>query len=427
MAYRQVQKGERISEYILSEKLGEGGFGEVWKAEHAQIPGKFVAIKIPTRLESMDYLRQEAVFQHQLDHPNIVKTIGLNTQHDPPYFAMEYVEGRNLRQLMLSDGILPPPYAIDIAAQVCEALAFAHEKGIVHKDIKPENILVEKKKVDVSKKGKALLHYVKITDLGLGKFPDPHQGDIVVSEGARTSGVRLLSGTLFYMAPEQMVPGRGVDGRADLYSLGVVLYEMLTGELPLGMDLPSELNPVVSPELDAITKKALSIDRDSRYRSAREMAADLQKAKEAFLVKLVQSGTPALEMTPAGQLRRFTPETVPLAAGIPAPACRTPREVSGEHEEDRVLRPLGRALSCRGRSPLGGLRPFHGSHRDRRRKEQAPGASRKRQEPVHADNDRDGDAAVPGRCKGRSRGRAEAGLRDSSVGAGRRSGSPPEA
>ncbi len=318
MSYRKVEKGDRVSEYTLVEKLGQGGFGEVWKAEHAQIPGKFVAIKIPTSLESMDCLKQEAVFQHRLDHPNIVKTIGLNTQNDPPYFIMEYVEGRNLRQLMLEDGILPPPYAIDIAVQVCEALAFAHGKGIVHKDIKPENILVEKKRIDVSNKGKALLHCVKITDLGLGAFPDRRQSEILVSHDARTSGVRIMSGTLFYMAPEQMMPGREVDNRADIYSLGVVLYEMLTGELPLGMDLPSELNPVVSPELDAITKRALSIDRDTRYQTAREMAADLQKAKEAFLIRLVAAGTPALELTPHGHLRRFTPREVPLAGAAPA-------------------------------------------------------------------------------------------------------------
>lgn len=318
MSYRAIQKGDRISEYALLEKLGQGGFGEVWKAEHAQIPSKYVAIKIPTSPEAMDCLKQEAQFQHELDHPNIVKTIGLNTQNDPPYFIMEYVEGKNLRQLMLDDGILPPPYAIDIAVQVCEALAFAHGKGIVHKDIKPENILVEKKKIDISKKGKALLHYVKLTDLGLGMFPGRRQSEIVISEHARTSGVRILSGTLFYMAPEQMVPGRQVDARVDIYSLGVVLYEMLTGELPLGMDLPSELNPVVTPELDAICKRALSIDRDVRYQSARDLAGDLQRAKEALLLKLVSSGAPTLDVTSEAQARRLTPRAVPLqAASMP--------------------------------------------------------------------------------------------------------------
>ncbi len=312
MAYRKVDKGDRVSEYLLLQRLGEGGFGEVWKAEHAQIPGKYVAIKIPTNPESMDLLKKEAVFQDQLDHPRIVKTIGLNTQHDPPYFIMEYVEGKNLRQLMLEDGILPPPYAIDIAVQVLDALGYAHSQNIVHKDIKPENILVEKKKIQVTDRGKALLHYVKITDLGLGFLPGRPETELMVSDNARTTGVRLMSGTLFYMCPEQMVPDRSVDGRADIYSLGVVLYEMITGELPLGMDLPSELNPVLTPELDTICKKALSIDRDFRYQNARDMAADLQRAKEQFLVKLVESDASDLNVNIPQEPRGLTPRMVSL-------------------------------------------------------------------------------------------------------------------
>jgi formylglycine-generating enzyme required for sulfatase activity len=354
MPYRSVEKGDRISEYTLVEKIGQGGFGVVWKAEHAQISGKFVAIKIPTSPEGMDYLRQEAVFQHELDHPNIVKTIGLDTKHDPPYFIMEYVEGRNLRELMAEDGILPPPYAIDIAVQACEALEFAHGKGIVHKDVKPENILVEKKRLDISNRGKALLHYVKITDLGLGMFPSRSGSEIMISENAsRTSGVRALSGTLFYMAPEQMAPGRQVDARADVYSLGVVLYEMLTGELPLGMDLPSELNPVVTPELDAICKRALSIDRDKRYQSTRELAADLQRAKDAFLLKLVAQGTPALDAVPKGEVRRLTPLNVPLGPSAPR-ATVPPRGRAGRRRVEWVL--AGVALLLLAASAWGFLR-----------------------------------------------------------------------
>ncbi len=314
MAYRNVEKGQRISEYTLVEKLGQGGFGEVWKAEHAQIPGKFVAIKIPTKPEAMDLLAKEAVFQHQLEHTNIVRTIGLNTQHDPPYFMMEYVEGKNLRQFMQSEGILPPPYAIDIAVQVLEALSYAHSRSIIHKDIKPENILVERKRIHVAKDHKALLHYVKITDLGLGKMPDGGlQTDMALSEDGRTTGVRVLTGTLFYSAPEQMLPNRHVDARSDIYSLGVVLYEMLTGELPLGMDLPSELNPVVTSRLDHICKKALSIDRDQRYPTAREMVDDLLKAKEDFLLRLVADGAKAAHISPSGEVK-----PIPAAGAAPA-------------------------------------------------------------------------------------------------------------
>jgi formylglycine-generating enzyme required for sulfatase activity/tRNA A-37 threonylcarbamoyl transferase component Bud32 len=293
MTYGGVAKGSVISEYVLLSKLGEGGFGEVWKAEHRQIAGKFVAIKVPNCPEALELIRREAVFQHQLDHPGIVRTIGLDTNHQPPYFIMEFVEGKNLREFMASEGILPPPYAIDIAVQVLEALAYAHGRGIVHKDIKPENILVEKRKVRVGADQKALMHYVKITDLGLGVFPEKAQQEMAMSATAYTSGVRQLSGTLFYMAPEQMIKGRDQDRRADLYSVGVVLYEMLTGELPLGMDMPSELNPVITPELDQICKRALSLDRDHRYRDAEEMIKDLQKAKERLLLRLVAAGAPS--------------------------------------------------------------------------------------------------------------------------------------
>lgn len=322
MGYRTLAKGDRISEYVLVQKLGQGGFGEVWKAEHAQIPGKFVAVKVPTSAESSDLLRKEAVFQHQLDHPNIVHTVGLNTEHDPPYFLMEYVEGKNLREFMNQEGILPPPYAIDVAVQVLEALAYAHSKGIIHKDVKPENILVEKRRVQVARDHKALMHYVKITDLGLGHLPDKTPQDLVLSDNSRTSGLRQLAGTMFYMAPEQMGGTRPPSAQADLYGVGVVLYEMLTGELPLGMDLPSELNPVVSRELDRICKKALSIDLDQRYSSAREMIEELHAAKEAFLLRLVAQGAPAGQVTASGEVK---PATAPVLAAAPKPSPRAPR------------------------------------------------------------------------------------------------------
>ncbi len=338
MAFKSVSKGDRISEYVLLEKIGAGGFGEVWKAEHTQIAGKCVAIKIPTRPESMELIKKEAVFQHQLDHANIVRTIGLDLSHDPPYFIMELVDGRNLRQFMNEEGILPPPYAIDIAVQVLEALAYAHSRNIIHKDIKPENILVEKKRVRVAEHAKAVMHYVKITDLGLGNIPDARQSEMIVSEQARTSGVRFLSGTLFYMAPEQMLPNRAIDARGDLYSVGVCLYEMLTGELPLGMDLPSELNPVVTPELDVICKKALSVDRDHRCQSAREMIIDLHRAKEAFLIRLVQAGAQGAKLTADGEVKKID---APQPAQPAQPKPPTPKSTPVMYE---TRRPRGSKL-----------------------------------------------------------------------------------
>src|SRR3972149_3870209 len=143
----------------------------------------------------------------------------------------------------------------------------------MHKDIKPENILIEKREDAAIGRDKKIVttHFVKITDLGLGRGTVGPVSDIVLSGNFRTSGALSYSGTVYYIAPEQLSPNRIIDERADIYSVGVVLYEMLTGELPLGMDLPSELNPVVPPLLDRIIKKALSIDRDLRYASADDM------------------------------------------------------------------------------------------------------------------------------------------------------------
>jgi serine/threonine protein kinase/formylglycine-generating enzyme required for sulfatase activity len=286
MGYRAVSKGERIADYLLLDKLGEGAFGEVWKAESINAPGRFVAVKIPKNPEHVEIIKKEAAYQKELDHPNIVRTVGLNLDSDPPYFVMEYFDGRNLRALVHEEGILPPPYAIDIAVQVLEALQYAHQKGVVHKDIKPENILVDKKKIELKDGRRAWLYWVRITDLGLGVHPQAQAESIALSDNQISSGLKALAGTMYYMPPEQMSGKGAVDHRADIYAVGVVLYEMLTGVLPLGMDLPSELNPVVPVELDKIVKKALSVDRDLRYAQCDDMKRDLLTVKEQFVARL---------------------------------------------------------------------------------------------------------------------------------------------
>lgn len=218
MPYRKVGKGDRISEYVLVEELGQGGFASVWKAEHSQIPGKYVAIKIPKSPQGLTYLKKEALLQHQLDHPHIVKTVGLNVQEDPPYFMMECVEGRNLRQLVKEEGLLPPAEAIEIARQVCEALSVAHGRGIFHLDIKPENILVQKRSREgAARAGPGAAYFVKITDLGLGAETRPRQSEILPSRSAARPTAGGFAGTLFYAAPER-VAGRGTRGRTSTRS-----------------------------------------------------------------------------------------------------------------------------------------------------------------------------------------------------------------
>ncbi len=238
--------GDRVCGYVLVERIASGRH-EVWAAAPVVRDGTCVAIKIRST--------EGAVAGPDLDHANIIRTIA----HDPPNTVMEFVEGRSLRQFMGDQGLIAPPYAIDIAVQVLEALAYIHSRKLFHKAINPDHILVERKRVLVAPHLKANFHYVKITAPG---------------DGGETA-VR-------YLAPEQ-AQARSIDARADLFSVGVVLYEMLTGGPPAGMEYPSELNPVVTKELDAICKKALATDPGRRYSSAAEMIEALKQAKASFV------------------------------------------------------------------------------------------------------------------------------------------------
>ena len=170
---------------------------------------------------------------------------------------MEYVDGVNLRQAIRSGGITPKE-ALAIVPQICDALQFAHDEGIVHRDIKPENILVDKR-------GR-----VKIADFGLAKLSGREPGDLSLT------GTQQVMGTLRYMAPEQMLGSREVDHRADIYSLGVVFYELLTGELPMGKFAPPSQRVQVDVRLDEIVLRALEQDPEQRYQHASEVKTDVE-------------------------------------------------------------------------------------------------------------------------------------------------------
>ena len=286
MADHVLRPGDRLSEYVLVERIGTGGFGEVWVARHTEIAGRLVAIKVPSDKAFVRELRAEAFLQSALVHPNIVRTIGLNTQHDPPHFVMDFVEGISLRDLIRRKKRISPAQAARISAQVLLALEFAHARGVVHRDIKPGNIIC-------GSDGK-----VRVTDFGLSQVADASASGMRHSGGGKGAAPRLIPGTALYMAPEQR-RGLAVDGRADVYSLGVVLYEMLTGELPTGCDLPSEVNPRVPAELDAIVKRAMKSDANQRYPGAAAMRSDL----EAFLRGEAPSAKPAAVWSPRGQQR----------------------------------------------------------------------------------------------------------------------------
>ncbi|MCI0642706.1 MAG: serine/threonine protein kinase, partial [Gemmataceae bacterium] len=229
----------------ILELLGKGGMGAVYKARQINLD-RLVAVKILPAEVSQDpafeqRFRREAQALAKLNHPNIVilHDFGLATPQpitsspgpegqaiSPPadkpplyYFIMEYVDGVNLRQAIRA-GTLKPEQALRIVPQLCDALQFAHEVGWVHRDIKPENILLDRR-------GR-----VKIADFGLAKLLGIPAGDVRLTE------TRQIVGTVPYMAPEQIEGSRDVDHRADIYSMGVTFYEMLTGELPIGRFAP---------------------------------------------------------------------------------------------------------------------------------------------------------------------------------------------
>ncbi len=237
----------------IIELLGAGGMGAVYKARQRTLD-RIVALKIlPAQTTAgssfIERFNREARALAKLNHPNIVAVYEFGQMNGLPFFIMEFVDGLNLRQLERA-GKLSPAEAIRIVPQICEALQFAHDEGIVHRDIKPENILLDKK-------GR-----VKIADFGIAKILG-RQRDVTITETGGTVG------TPHYMAPEQMEKPATVDHRADIFSLGVVFYEMLTGELPLGKFAPPSSRKVqVDVRLDDVVLRALEKDPELRYQKA---------------------------------------------------------------------------------------------------------------------------------------------------------------
>src|SRR5579871_4436054 len=244
----------------ILELLGYGGMGAVYKARQVRLD-RLVALKVLPPEAGRDpsfaerFTREARALAH-LNHPHIVGVHDFGEHDGLFYFIMEYVDGANLRRL-LADGPLSPALALQIVPQVCDALQYAHEEGIVHRDIKPENILLDQK-------GR-----VKIADFGLAKL----LGQAPMH--TRLTASRQVMGTPHYMAPEQMERPLTVDHRADIYSLGVVFYEMLTGELPLGRFAPPSHRAGVDERLDAIIFRALENQAERRYQRVSELQRDV--------------------------------------------------------------------------------------------------------------------------------------------------------
>jgi tRNA A-37 threonylcarbamoyl transferase component Bud32 len=241
--------------------IGQGGMGAVYKARQPSLD-RLVALKVLPPEAGRDpafaeRFAREARALARLGHPNIVAVYDFGQAGELYYFVMEYVDGVNLRQL-LRDGQLQPEQALRIVPQICDALQYAHEEGIVHRDIKPENILLDRK-------GR-----VKIADFGLAKLMRRDTRNFTLT------GSQQVMGTFNYMAPEQMDRPQEVDHRADIYSLGVVFYEMLTGQLPVGrFPMPSE-KAGTDAFLDEVVLHALERDPKRRYQHASEVKTDVE-------------------------------------------------------------------------------------------------------------------------------------------------------
>jgi tRNA A-37 threonylcarbamoyl transferase component Bud32 len=241
--------------------LGRGGMGTVYKARQKDLD-RVVAVKVlPKELANApgfaERFTREAKALAKLNHPHIVTVHDFGQTNGLFYLVMEFVDGVNLRQAMQA-GRLTPEQALTIVPQVCDALQFAHEEGIVHRDIKPENILLDKR-------GR-----VRIADFGLAKLLGKTEAE------ATLTGQYQVMGTLRYMAPEQMEGSHDVDHRADIFSLGVVFYEMLTGELPVGRFAPPSKKVQVDVRLDEVVLRALEREPEQRWQHVSEMNTQLE-------------------------------------------------------------------------------------------------------------------------------------------------------
>lgn len=304
--------------YELGPAIGYGGMAEVHRARDVRL-GREVAVKILRQDLARDVqfqvrFRREALASASLNHPAIVAVFDTGEDQGPdgatPFIVMEYVEGQTLREILKRDGPLPIAQAVSVAAEICAALDFSHRNGIVHRDVKPGNVMV-------SSDGT-----VKVMDFGIART--------VSDSSATMTSTAAVIGTAQYLSPEQ-ARGESVDARSDVYSCGCLLYELVAGTPPFTGDSPvavayqhvredptppSQLNPDVTPALDAVVIKAMSKNPANRYQSAHDMRADLLRVQEGLPVEATplmsdEDRTNVIGGVPAVPGARYRPTALP--------------------------------------------------------------------------------------------------------------------
>jgi serine/threonine-protein kinase len=322
---------EIANQFRILEKIGSGGMGAVYKAEQPDMR-RFVAVKIlhPRYLSRPDLVsrfRREARAMSHLQHPNTAKVYLYGQLEDGAcYFVMEYLAGKNLAQTVRAEGPMAPERAIAVMSQVCGALAEAHAQGIVHRDLKPENIFL-------TNLG-GIADYPKVLDFGLAKVTEREMrpGSLILTQEG------MVFGTPEFMSPEQ-ARGEKLDGRSDIYSLGVILYELLSGKLPFDAAQPMEFiqrhikDPPIPlskrapgrsfpPALEAVVEKALAKKPEQRYQSANELG---QALRDSIAPPASQPPPPMASSPPPASQPSYA---APAAASPPQQAVsyRTPAD-----------------------------------------------------------------------------------------------------